>query len=41
MRHVRHGYDGLSALVALHGDRMMTTAAILGAMLAAAWVQSL
>ena len=41
MRHVRDGVQGLSALVGLYGDRLIVTAAIAAAMLAATYVQSL
>ena len=41
MRHVRHGYSGLSTLVGLNIDRVLTGSAIAGTMLLAAWLQSL
>lgn len=41
MRHVMNGYHGLSALVGYHRDQMVATTVIAGAVLAAAWLQSL
>lgn len=41
MRHVRHGIQGVSALITLNRDRMIATTAIVAAMLVAAWIQSI
>lgn len=41
MRQMRDGYSGLSTLIGLNLDRVLTTSAIAGTMLLAAWLQSL
>jgi hypothetical protein len=40
MQTVREGYRGLSIFVGLNVDRIMTVAAISGALVLASWIQS-
>ncbi|MGB3689762.1 MAG: hypothetical protein WBA02_10735 [Jannaschia helgolandensis] len=41
MRQMQNGYRGLSVFMGLNIDRFLSAFAILGAVLLAAWVQSL
>lgn len=41
MRHVQHGYHGLSIFLGLNIDRLLAVLAIGGAMTVAAWIQTL
>ena len=41
MRHMQSGYRGLSIFMGLNIDRVLSAVAIGGAMMLAAWIQSL
>ena len=41
MRHVQNSYRGLSVFLGLNVDRFLSAASIGGAILLAAWIQSL